>query len=148
MEGAREKKQFSPFSLSKCCWRFYVSQAPHDFGGVFNQCFGGGNKGPRPFVQFQRSSIDVHCDLPRQTWRQHLPQHQEASLALAMGWHNKTGGASAPRLQGAGFPLELSRWQQLGCPSPDKNLHQAPSSKSKGTFVLQENTLPATPNKL
>lgn len=100
-----EKKQFPPFSLSKCYWRFCVFQAPSDFGWVFNQCFWGGNKGTIIFVQFQSR---FHCDLPFQAWRQHLPQHQEAQP----NWRSH-----CPKISRHWFSPKLSRWQQLGCPS-------------------------------
>lgn len=72
--------------------------------------------------------------------------------ALAMGWHNGAGGANAPRFQGTGFSL-CSGAQQMAAlwvPVPQQHLHevhQAPSSKSKGAFVLRGNALQTTPNK-
>lgn len=97
--------------------------------------------------------IDVHCDLPCQAWRQHLPQHQEASLAQGTGhgmaqqtWSSQCSKISRHWLS-PGAQQMAAVWVLI----PRQNLHelhQAPSSKSKGTFALQENTLPTTLDKL
>lgn len=150
-----EKKQPSPSSLSKCSWRFHVSQAPHDFGRVFNRCFGGGKQRTMticavPEQVQQMSTVLCHAKLGDTTF----PSIQRASLAQGTG-HGmaQQNWRSHPRFQGTGFPL-CSGAQQMAAvwvPVPQQNLHtlhQAPSSKSKGTFVLQENTLQTTPNKL
>lgn len=140
-----EKKQFSPFSLSKRYWRFCVSQAPRDSGRVFNQCLVGETKDQDHLCSSRAGPTDVHCDLPCQVRRQHLSQHQEASLAQGTGhgmaqqnWRSQCSKALV-------FPWSSADGSSLGARPSTKS---APSSKSKGTFVLQENTLPTTPNKL
>lgn len=80
-----EKKQFSPFSLPKCYWRFCVSQAPHDFGQVFNQCLVGETKDQEhlcssEWVQWMptvicnvKLRINTFPSIKRPAWHRALP---------------------------------------------------------------------------
>lgn len=108
----------------------------HEFGRSLVGVLVGETKDRDHLCSSRAGSIDVHCALPCQAWRQHLPQHQGDQPGPGHCPWDGTTDLEEPVLPGfealvLPCALELSRLQQFGRPSLNKicTRHRVQSQK-------------------